>query len=97
MSDCHFERSAYDSLAVEACVRGWLQVSPVVQHVISSQLQQLLDGSSVQQYQQLWQTQHSRKSLPHLAAAAEAAALLDPQQKDAAARLIIDGEPLTVS
>lgn len=71
----------------------WLvQAAPeVVQEVISSELEAILEGDTLAAYQARWLQQHSRTSLLHLAAAAEAGALLDPSKATASAQLILDG------
>lgn len=63
----------------------------VVQQVISAQLQQMLGGKALPEYQAQFLQQHSRASLLHLAAAAEMGALLEPSQKEASAQLILSG------
>ena len=69
-----------------------MQAAPeVVQRVISSQLQRILGDQALPAYQARYLEQHSRTSLLHLAAAAEAGALLDPSQRDASAQLILSG------
>jgi len=74
------------------CRRVDLQASPeVVQRVISSQLQRILGSRPLPEYQAQYLQQHSSASLLHLAAAAEAAALLEPSQKEASAQLILSG------
>lgn len=73
----------------------WLvQAAPeVVQDVISSELKAILGADTLAAYQARYLQQHSRNSLLHLAAAAEAGALLDPSQAAASAQLILDGAP----
>lgn len=63
----------------------------VVQQVISAQLQQILGGKALPEYQAQFLQQHSRASLLHLAAAAEMGALLEPSRKEASAQLILSG------
>lgn len=71
------------------------QASPaVVQQVIRAQLQRILGEQALPAYQAQFLEQHSRASLLHLAAAAEAGALLDTSQKEAAAQLILSGAAL---
>jgi hypothetical protein len=69
-----------------------MQAGPeVVQQVISSQLQRILGDQELPAYQARYLEEHSRTSLLHLAAAAEAGALLDPSQRQHSAQLILSG------
>lgn len=66
----------------------------VVQQVISAQLQRILGDQLLPAYQAQYLEQHSRTSLLHLAAAAEAGALLESSQQEASAQLILSGAVL---
>lgn len=60
----------------------------VVQDFVAAQLAELLGGASLAQYQAAYQSDHAASSVRHLAAAAEATALIDPDQTNTAARSI---------
>ncbi len=64
-----------------------------MQQVISGQLAAILGEGTLATYQARYLQQHSTVSLLHLAAAAEAGALLDPSQTAASAQLILEGVP----
>ncbi|CAL8463644.1 g3178 [Coccomyxa elongata] len=62
---------------------------PVVAEVINSEVQQLLAGKSLAEYNQGFLEQHGSDSLLHRAAAAEMMALLDPNSKAKAVQVIV--------
>ena len=65
----------------------------MVQQVLTGQLAAILGDGTLATYQARYLQRHSTVSLLHLAAAAEAGALLDPSQAAASAQLILEGAP----
>lgn len=80
--------SAAPDPAFSACAQA---SQKVVQEVLSAQTAAILGDASLADYQAAFRKQHATSSLPHLAAAAEAAALLNPSETVAAARSIVEG------
>lgn len=62
---------------------------PVVAEVINSEVQQLLAGKSLAEYNEGFLEQHGSDSLLYRAAAAEMMALLDPNSKAKAVQVIL--------
>ena len=68
---------------------GLQEVPEVAQEVVREQVEKLLAGASLQQYNQQWTTQHADISLRHRLSAAEMIAVLNPSQMSAAAELLL--------
>lgn len=79
----HFADAAFSACAQAS--------QKVVQKVLSAQTAAILGDASLAEYQADFRKQHAASSLRHLAAAAEAAALLNPSETEAAARSIVEG------
>lgn len=70
-------------------VQEAVKEKPVVAEVIESEVQQLLAGRSLAQYNEAFLEKHGGESLLHRAAAAEMMAFLDPQSKPKAVQVIL--------
>ena len=61
----------------------------MVRDVLAAQLSAVLGGASIEDYHAAYAAQHGGRSLRHAAAAAEAAVLLQPGQRDAAVQKLL--------
>ena len=70
----------------------------MVRDVLTAQLDAVLGGRSIEAYHDAYAAEHSSRSLRHAAAAAEATALLRPDERDAAVQgLLQDASPARAS
>ena len=69
--------------------------SQVVQQVIDSQVDQLLDSQSLQHYNEAYITGHGSTSLRHTAAGAEMLLLLQPKEKQQSVKILLDTQAVS--